>query len=250
MGGLEDQFSTIRNKKFNFRRDLDRAEKLIIEVFIAAMHARTKKQLKHLSDQWKHPLKMMDQLAEQMKTATEEEKRNFAKMSPPSSNSKRDSLTHEQVRKIVEDPVSTLLLPLIRAEAPLLGNLDFSILCTDTSPGFITSDSPCVWFDPKSCTRPPLYQAPALMYETIEISLPVSPKICILLNRQGSTGYQDVPEIVVSEINRRTRFYASEYYVTSQNVTDSYWFDPGKAPDDSWDNRNKPSGCNSSRRLG
>ena len=245
LAGLEDQFSMIRNKKFKRNQGLDRSEHLLICIFISAIHARTKSQLQHIADQWRRPLEMMDKMAEKMKTATEEEKRSMASISSLSSSSEKDGFTHDQVRKMVEYPARTMLVPMIQVEAPLLSKLDFAVFYTDTTPGFITSDRPCVWFDPKAHTRPPFYRGPALMYETIEITLPISPTQSIYLNRQGINGYQYLPESVVKELNRRVRFHASEYYVVNQDFVDDSWFDPGKEPEDSWEKQqakkaNKP----------
>ena len=229
---LESMFTTIRNKKFNFKRELDQEEHFSICVFIAAMHARTRCQLDHISDQWRRPLEMADDLAEGMKTATEEQKRSMARSSILGSSDKNRSFTHEQVRGIVENPVGIMLLPTIRTLAPLLEKLDFAILYADPLQGFITTDSPCVWFDPEAYRRPPLYRGPALMYETIEITLPISPSQCILLNRQGLNGYLEVNENVVKELNRRHRFHAYKSYVVNQGDVDEAWFGQGVKPED------------------
>jgi len=37
---------------------------------MAAMHARTRSQLDHISEQWRGPLKIADDLSEKLKTAT------------------------------------------------------------------------------------------------------------------------------------------------------------------------------------
>ena len=147
---------------------------------------------------------------------------------------------------MVEDPVGTMLLPMIEADAPLLANLDMAILCTESKPGFITSDRPCVWFDPEGYKRPPIYRGPALMYETIEITLPISPRQCILLNRQGVTGYIDIDDRAVDELNRMQRFQASEYYVVNQDSVKDYWFEMGEEPDNSWEKQQERNEANKS----
>ena len=124
---------------------------------------------------------------------------------------------------------------MITAVAPLLTRLDFAILYSESEQGFITSDCPCVWFDPEAYKRPPLYRGPALMYETIEITLPISPSQCILLNRQGLNGYIKLDENAVRELNRRHRFYASKSFIVNNSGVDESWFDPGIEPEDSWE---------------
>jgi uncharacterized protein DUF4238 len=230
---LEGLFANIRNHKFKRHRNLNPIEHFTICVFIAAIHARTKSQLRHMADQWRKPLAMMDKLNERMKTASEKDKKAMSSIAGPSDDSK--SFTYEEIKAMVDEPVRNILLPMIQTVAPLIARLDFAVICTDTAPGFITSDRPCVWFDPKAYTRPPMYRAPALMYETTEITLPIAPTQCICLNRHGINGYRYMHATGVKEFNRRTRFSASEYYVVNRNYSDDAWFDPGVEPEDSWE---------------
>jgi hypothetical protein len=145
------------------------------------------------------------------------------------------------VKRLAEKPMQIMLATQIRTSTPLLVRLDCLVL-NSAGPAFITSDYPCVWFDPEGYKRPPLFDAPGLMYESIEISLPVSPRQLIVLHRRGITGYIDVPENWVDEYNRRTRFQCSEYFVSNSNVTKPIWFDPGVEPEDSWRKLNPESG--------
>jgi hypothetical protein len=230
---LEDQFSTIRKKKLRRQLELDRNEHFFMCAFMAAIHVRTKSQLKHLSNAWRHPLKMMEDMAEAMKTATHEQRQTMADLSR--LHGTEEGLTMGEVREMVDNPVGTILVPMIQAEIDHLPKLDFAVFYTDTSPGFITSDAPCVWSDPEAYKRPPLYRIPALGYKTIEIILPISPAQCVFLNRRGMTGYQYAPADIVREANSRIRFGASEYYAVNQNIVDDFWFDPGIEPEDSWE---------------
>jgi predicted CoA-binding protein len=144
-------------------------------------------------------------------------------------------LNYEQVKAISETPLQEMLLPMIRVSTPLLLKLDLSILSTTDVLGFITSDNPCVWFDSEAYKRPPFYRGPALMYETIEITLPVSPRQSICLNRKGIKDYLAIPGLIVDEINRRTRFLAERFFVARKNQKKEIWFDPGVEPEDSWE---------------
>lgn len=231
---LESKFADIRRQSFNHHRKLSRSEHFLICVFIAALHARTKSQLQHMTTQWRQPLEKMDRLNAWLKTATEEEKRNLDKMQHLTGSNDK-SISYDDIKAIVDDPIKNILIPLIQVEAPLLARLDFAILCANSGFGFITSDTPCTWFDPKAYTRPPFYRGAALMYETIEITLPISPRQCICLNRRGINGYFSFPENSIKEYNKRTRFCSSEYFVVNQNYVDDVWFDPGVEPDDSWE---------------
>ena len=233
LAGLESEFVMIRDTKLSKGEKLTAREHVMLCAFIAASRARTPAQRDHHAGQWAEMREMMERMIEWGKTATPEQKRaagSIARGSGP-------RLDYEDVRRLAEKPMQTMLVPLIQAETPLLVPLDRLVL-NSVGPGFITSDHPCVWFDPEAHKRPPFYQAPALIYESIEITLPVSPRQLVLLNRRGLSGYRDVPERAVDELNRRTRFQCAEYFVSSSNATKPIWFDPGVEPEDSWRKRN------------
>jgi hypothetical protein len=142
------------------------------------------------------------------------------------------------VKRLAEQPMQTMLIPQITAATPLLVQLDLVVLNSGYKAGFITSDNPCVWFDPEAYKRPPFYQTPALLYKSIEITLPVSPRQMILLNRRRFSGHVYAPERAVDELNRRTRAHCADYFVSDTSSTKPIWFDLGVEPEDSWRTRN------------
>jgi hypothetical protein len=232
LAGLESEFVRIRDSSLANMQMISPVDHVLLCAFMAAAHARTPAQRDHLGGQWATLLEKMDRMREWAKTATPEQKR----LAAPLDRTPRSSLSYDDVKTFAKTPMQTMLPTIVRTEAPLLARLDFLVL-TSSVGGFITSDSPCVRYDPEAYRRPPLYQAPALMYESIEISLPVSPRQLIVLNRRGLSGYGEVRESIVDEFNRRTRFYCSEYFVNNVNQTKPVWFDPGVAPADSWKRR-------------
>lgn len=231
---LEDRFVSVRDKCLSKALPLSDDDHMVACAFTAAMHARTVKRREHIREQWAKPLRMMDDLIEVMKTASPEQKRAMASISPRTSSSER-SMSYEQVKALTEDPLRYAMVPMIIAEVSELINLDFAVLVATEEHNFITSDSPCVWFDPKSHTRPPIYRAPALIYPTLEITLPVSPRQCIVLNQMGFKGYLPANDRLVTEFNRRTRFYAYESYINNKNYAHDRWFAEDELPEDSWE---------------
>lgn len=232
---LENRFTQIRNSKINYGRPLDPDEHVLLCAFMAAAHARTRASREHQKKQWERPRRMMEDMMERMKNATVEQKKRMAATAPPRSVDSRGSLGYEQVKALHENPLQHLLLPMITATTPLLCTLDRAVFETDDEIGFITSDYPCVWSDPEGYKRPPLYRGPALMYKSIEITLPVSPQRCVFLNRQGVTGYIPATDAIVDTINKTTRFNADKEFIVRTNRTKPIWFDPGVEPDDSWE---------------
>jgi hypothetical protein len=237
LAGLESEFAAVRDAKVAKREKITVREHVMLCAFIAAARARTPAQRDHLGGQWSKILERMERMKEWAKTATPQQMRAASSIASGSG----PSLGYDDVKLLAEKPMQTMLPPMVGEATPLLARLDFLVLVS-AGAAFITSDHPCVWFDPEGYKRPPLYQAPALIYESIEITLPVSPRQLILLNRKGLWGYRDVSERVVDEYNRRTRFACTEHFVSDSNATKPIWFDPGVEPEDSWRKRNPDRG--------
>lgn len=115
------------------------------------------------------------------------------------------------------------------------------IVCTEKTPGFITDDEPVVWFDPEAYKRPPLYRAPALMYESVEITMPISPTRMMFLGRKNHIWPQymnldeiDLDDILLDDLNRRTCRFAREKVVVSRNEFRPVWAEYGELPPDAW----------------
>ncbi len=223
---LESEFARVKREVVSPMLDLSAEDKIILCAFTAAMHSRTKAQQEHTRKQWSPALQMMKSMREQISSVPPEQARRLASQLPPrgAGAGAGAGITFEEVEKIVESPMQSLLGTMVAVEASLLLELDIGIFCTSSVPGFITSDHPCVWFDPEAYKRAPYYRVPALMYESIEITLPISPSHVLLLNRRALTGYKQASTRIVDELNRRTRYHAYEYFVASRKEQNPYWF--------------------------
>jgi hypothetical protein len=232
---LETEFSRIRKHKLKSHCPLDKADHFLLCAFIAATHARTRAMREHQKEQWERPLRMMEKMMKWAETATPEQKEQAATIVPPGTSD--PGLDYHQVKALCENPIPNMLIPSIQTVTPLLCRLNFTIFETDDDIGFITSDNPCFWFDAEAYKRPPLYQSPALIYESIEITLPVSPHQCICLHRRdsGISAYIKATPLAVDELNKRTRFSTDQHFIVCSNETKTSWFQPGVEPDDSRD---------------
>lgn len=226
---LESEFARVREIKITRRKPLSHDDRMIICAFIAATRVRTKANRERMRELWQQVLAKMDTMAEWAKTATEEQREAASATLRPSA---QDSyLTYEEVKQIVDQPIQSFLADSISVETPLLLKLDMVVVETSTSPGFITSDDPCVWYDPQGYTRPPPLRGPALMYPSIEIAFPVSPNFMVLLNRQGIHGQIRLAKYgtakdqeVVDRTNWRTRTHAHEHFVVNRKIKRESWF--------------------------
>lgn len=242
LAGLETQFSTIRDTKLKHRRTLEPADHLILCTFVAAMDARTKARREHTAKDWGKVVDLMDKMHEEAKTFTPEQREQARRRGEIDEiiTEGAPTLSEEESRKVASQPMQEMLAPIITSLTPLLFMMDVVIVETCSSPGFITSDRPCVWFDPEAHKRPPLYQTPALMFESTEIGLPISPQQMLIFKRkfEALRGYAHIKDNIVDELNRRTRFHAHESFIANSNDKKDYWFDPGVEPEDSWDKLN------------
>lgn len=80
------------------------------------------------------------------------------------------------------------------------------------------------WDDRKWQELPTFLQDKPVIRESVEISLPISPRQLVFLNWKDVTGYIQIDERIVNEANARTRFNAHEYFVVSKNMKRPEWF--------------------------
>jgi hypothetical protein len=198
--------------------------------FVAAQQARTPRMREHIRSQWGHALDLMDELKANMERATPEERKRAADFPRLSSRNER-SMSHDDVRRLVAEPLQSTVAPLVSSLTPLLTKLNMTLLCTDGEPSFITSDEPCVWFDPAAHQRPAFYRAAALMYPTLEITMPLTPRCMLFLSRSAPTGYVDASPALVHELNRRTRAYAEQFFVSQTSEAHPHWYERGEPPE-------------------
>ena len=126
---------------------------------------------------------------------------------------------------------------ILRQVTPILARMDLAIFWTADPIGFMTSDNPCCWFDPEAYKRPPMYRGAGLGMQTIEVTMPLSPNQCLLLNWQGLSGYLPLKDDFLNELNRRHRNFCKEQFVLRVNGRKDYWFEERSPPNDSWENR-------------
>ncbi len=209
---VERSFSGIRDNVLLKNEILTKDEHAKTCLFIAKMHSRTESRIDHISNMFNPVMDKMNEMIEFSKTAT---KKQLMAMSNASSSSTKTH-SYEDLKSIVDNPLKELMVPLVNAEAEGLVKLDFAIYHTSGLDTFITSDNPCIWHDPEAHKRPPMYQVPALMHDSIEIILPISPTHCLFLNRQKINGYIDISSHtdIIKEINRLAYKHTEKKYIS------------------------------------
>ena len=173
----------------------------------------------------------MNEFKKAVDEASPEELKGMAMARPPFDNN-TPTRSYKEVRQAADQPMQSELIPTIPILTNLLVRMRLTILFTASEPGFITSDTPCVWFDPELYKLPSLLRSPGLGSKTIQVTMPISPNFLVLYTHYDKGGYVEVnDEFFVDDLNRRTRFYCDEYFVVRNNIKKDIWFDPGKPPE-------------------
>jgi len=230
---IEGEFVRIRDHVIATHTPLNQAHRYILLSFVSAMHSRTPASTERLGPFWNELLSKMKAMTAWAATATPEQLASTAVTTHPIGGERSYPVTVEQMQAIVDSPIPSTLVPSIKAEIDAMKILDIAILETATSPGFITSDNPVVWFDPEGYKRKKPFQGPALISPSIEISMAISPRYSLLLNRQGINGYINLSAHgplaeaqVVNGANWRVQIAAKDSLVISRNTIFWRWFDP------------------------
>jgi len=222
LSGLEGKFALIREKKLSSLLKPSLEERNYILLFVAAMHNRTVAVKEHLTSEWGKVVELGNLVKQSYENGTPEQRK--ALESVGSLNNDEPSFTLDEVEKFHNEPMQTIMIPRIIAEFNLYTKMHLSILNTNDEVGFITSDNPCVWFDPEAFKRPPFYQSVGLGNKNVEVTLPISPKQAILISHTPLPLYLNVDMRTVDSINRKTRFQADKYYVVNKHYKKDYWF--------------------------
>lgn len=211
---VEDKFILLRDRKLQNHHPLTPTDRKTIALFISTIFARTKRQKDESKQIWKEYLDFVDSL-------------------PPDLSIRiKSTEDYKQVQMLhLSQPMPYHLFHIVNLTAPYLFLLNCAIYETETSPGLITSDNPCFWFDPAvfiSSKPKPFF---GIGSPTLNILFPVSPKQYISLQRNGPDGYIDLHENPESEVelidlvNGFTATNCEEFIVVNQKTFKPQWFD-------------------------
>jgi predicted transport protein len=230
LSGLESKFASIRDNILAMKQDLTEEDKYYILAFVAAIHNRTVATKEHLSREWGRVLDLGKLLKQEYENASPEKQKDIAAIG--SLNNGDDSFSLNDVENFHNEPMQTLMIPSINAELNCYTKMHMSILNTDDEIGFITSDDPCIWFDPESYKIPPIYRSVGLGNKKVEVTLPISPQQAIFISHTPLSLYIPVNMKTLDSINRKTRFSADRYFIVNRNDKKDFWFKVIEPPSD------------------
>ena len=225
---LEGEYSKLRKAKLGERLPLSSVERLYLCMFVAAMHGRTRAFAEHWRDNWGRVSELGEKMERAYAAASEEQReRMAATLRTPGGSEESSSMTLEEVRELAERPIQGMLSGTVMGVAPMLFKLPFVVLETSTAPGFITSDAPCVWFDPADYQTPRPRFAGGLESPTIQITLPLSPEQMLIFYKRFSLPgayVHTADHELVNLLNKKTRVAAHEYFVANSPKAPAAWF--------------------------
>lgn len=225
LGRFETGIVDIRRDFLERRRHLPTTRHVKLMAFLSAMHSRTKAFRDFQRQQWGDVLKIGEEMSAQLEGKSSEELSRIAQRALPSSG---PTISMDDVKKLHQFPIHHFLPAAMKFEVPIYCQMNSVVLCTQSEPGFITSDAPVAIFDPMTANNS-LY-GPRLMSPAVEISMPISPRQLLLLRHSNPPidGFQpftywDVPESLVTKLNHRHRAYAANEIIVQKNYFDQRW---------------------------
>lgn len=212
LGKIESDFVGVLSK-VRKRQKLSAGDRAHLCIFAAAMHGRTVSMGEH----WRGQMQRLHEIVVDLEQA----------------QNLRPIRSVETGRR-VEFAHQVALANSLRFEAPLLFQMQLSVLATNDDCGFITSDRPCVWFNPALYKLPPLYRHPGLDQREIEVTLPLTPHHMLFISHTRCPEYVDLGKALLDDSNRLTRACCSEEFVSWKGEVLPYWFELGVEPEDTW----------------
>ncbi|MEI3853160.1 MULTISPECIES: DUF4238 domain-containing protein [Ensifer] len=223
---LEQGVGVLRREFLEVGRPLPPPRHVKLMAFLAAMEARTPAFREHHRQHYNELIHIGEQMMAQVADKTVEERKRLAAMSIPGDG---PTMTMDQVRELAERPIQHLMPRFLRIQVPVLAQMQTTVL-RSRGRHFITSDAPVSRFDPEAHLRPFMYQSPGLAWPTVEIVLPMSPRVALLVHHTKPitkgikpVRYVDVDDAVVDELNRRTHAFANEKIVNCKDEFLGVW---------------------------
>jgi Protein of unknown function (DUF4238) len=229
---IENEFVRVRDERIEKRQELGGEDKGILAVFASLMFARTPPYQEHARQPWQRMVEIARDMQQSFSRMSPEQRRKATPTSIMSDSGEDEpSISIEEAEEAATFPAQTLMAPLVKAMAPILAKMPCAVLVTRSDPGFITSDSPCVHFDPEAWKRPPAMRG-GMKWRTLEVTLPLTPGMLLMFGWKllGDRDYVDVSPEIVDVVNATTRWHCDERFIVRRNRVREAWFDAGTPP--------------------
>ncbi|HEY7001954.1 MAG TPA: DUF4238 domain-containing protein [Candidatus Udaeobacter sp.] len=231
---IEDRFTRLRREAISRERQLDLDPRGVLCVFTAMMSVRTMPERRSLTKSFTELHEMTESLERQFQPGGQ----------------RVASLETERWKDQGHQFTIGHSIDFVSGE---LFEMHLCFLVAAHQQRFITSDHPCVWFNPEAYKWPPMLRGPGLAQKDIEITLPISPthlayfswkRLPVLVKRDGKEraegcDYLQISDRFVGELNRRTRAFCDTCIISQTAETQARWFENVEPPKDSWDKQHR-----------
>lgn len=136
-----------------------------------------------------------------------------------------DSDQLRQWKEYKQDAHKLMMADSVPRVANILMQMSIAFLCArnQSKHWFITSDDPCVFFNPDLQWQ--RFYGPGFAQKNVQLTLALSPEITVLFSWSNYRGYSYVSDSnVESMLNRMTRSYADKEFISPHRKTKLIWF--------------------------
>ena len=225
LGDIETRFGKVRKERFTVGQWPTPDEMHDVLMFAVSMSARTLGMRDFQAEQWRSIASRMEEMrvdVESNLSSPTPEQRKFERVRAGLRDvEKGPTISLEQVRALADRPQVHVLRGVMRAALPRFAQMSVAVLfAVDDSVPIITTDDPCVWIDPGRPNQPV-----ALSSKTVEITLPISPRLCLLLSYDKSiSGFYPLTPDQIHGLNQLTISHAYKWFISDNQTTYPQWF--------------------------
>ena len=219
---IEDRFLRVR-RAIECEGSLPAASKRILGWFVSATRNRSPT----ARDQWQlvqnRIVQIGDEMAAALAKASPVERKRMARASAHTRPDRFRLMTMNEARAAAAEPFGKWVLRHVAIEARLLEQMSFAVMKAPAGTSFITSDNPVVWHD----AAPPGKRCRhlGLRHPYIEISMPLTPRYCLIFDHLGKDGTCDVSQETVDMFNSRTLNDCENCFIAQNSKLRVDWFE-------------------------
>ncbi len=217
LDNIENKFISLRDNKLQSHLPLSLDDRKTIVLFISTMFARTKRFKEEDKQIWREYLDFIETLPQDLSAKV------------------KQTREYKDVQELhIKQPTPYRLFAIVNMAFSYLFLMKCAVYEINTKPGLITSDNPCIWFDPAVANPNTPMTFYGLGSRTLNIILPISPKQYISLEQHGPDGYIDlsnkpaIEEELVDPLNWLTVANADQFIVVNQKLFKERWLENSK----------------------
>lgn len=213
---VETNFVPVREKVAR-REPLTDAERLHLCAFVATMLGRPLSVAKSVAGAFQDLKGQIDKIATSLH-------KQFGDPEDPDplASLKQDPL-YAEIAEMVSEPAPAWVAGAAQVYLPVLARMRLTMLRTNDSIGFITSDSPCMLRDADVGSYPPFFRSPQIGSPKAEVTLPLSPGLCVHFSWGGKEADLTVAAETLGLVNALTCAASAQHVVVCRNEFRPDW---------------------------